>query len=320
MTVVVCGSCAFDHIMVFNGRFRDDIMPERVHALNVSFLIGDLNREYGGCAGNIAYNLRLVGVDASPYSAVGDDFQEYARHLERHGVCCEHLKTLDGEKTAGAYIITDLEGNQITAFHAGAMQRSHEIDVCDRAAMGILAPESREGMLLHARQMKDAGTPFVFDPGQGTPMFDGDDLDYFLDAADYVVSNDYEMGLIERKTGLGRERLAQRVRALVTTKGGEGSEIYADGRRFDIPAAPISRAADPTGCGDAYRAGLLYGLLERLDWETTGRMASLMGAIKVEHKGTQNHGFSVASFNERFERAFGRPGPLRDAAASAISG
>lgn len=310
MTVLVCGSLAFDHNMIFEGRFRDSILPDQLHNLNVSFLVGDKRHEFGGCAGNIAYNLHLIGLDALPQAAVGDDFGEYAKHVDALGICRDRVRALDGEHTAAAYILTDLDNNQITMFHAGAMQRSHEIDVQDGVDFGILAPEGREGMLLHARQMKDAGIPFMFDPGQGTPMFNAQELTHFIDLADYMVCNAYEMEFIARKLNLNNADIARRLRALVVTHSEHGSEIIADDRRYEIAAAPIETAADPTGCGDAYRAGLLRGLLAEMDWETTGQLASLMGAIKVERKGTQNHSFTQASFNERFERAFKRASPL----------
>ena len=310
MTVLACGSCAFDHIMVFQGRFRDSILPDQLHALNVSFLADDKRMEFGGCAGNIAYSLNLLGVDVLPQAAVGVDFGNYAKHFDAAGICRDQIKVLDDEHTASAFIITDLDGNQVTVFHAGAMHRSHQVDIRVGADIGILSPEGREGMLLHARQMKDAGIPFIFDPGQGTPMFTADELIHLIDLADYLTCNEYEMELIMRKTDLTRAVIARRLQALVVTRGGQGSEIVAAGRHYTIPAAPIEALVDPTGCGDAYRAGLICGMIAQLDWEVTGQVASLMGAFTVEKNGTQNHAFTKAVFNERFERAFGCPSPL----------
>lgn len=303
MTVLICGSMAFDNIMVFNDRFKNHILPDRVHNLNVSFMAEDKQVEFGGCAGNIAYNLNLLGVEAVPQATVGDDFSTYAQWMDECGISRSQIMELPGEHTSSAFIITDIDGNQVTAFHAGAMLRSHEIDVKGDIAIGILAPEGREGMLLHARQMKKAGIPFVFDPGQGTPMFTAAELDNFISDAGWLACNDYESRMICKMLNTEPAALAQRVNALIITRGGEGSDIYADGKHYRIPAAPVREAIDPTGCGDAYRAGLLYGLLHRLDWETTGRLASLMGAIKVECSGTQNHRFKRDEFNERFALA-----------------
>ena len=308
MSVLICGSIAYDTIMVFHDRFRNHILPEQVHILNVSFLVPEMRREFGGCAGNIAYGLKALGGDPLPMGTVGRDFEPYARWMDRWGIPRTHVKVLEDAYTAQAYITTDLDDNQITAFHPGAMTRSHEQRVQEARGveLGIVSPDGRDGMLEHAEQFAEAGIPFVFDPGQGMPLFDGQELLRFLELATWVTVNDYEARLMEERTGMDVERLARRVEAFVVTLGPRGSRIHAGGEVVEIPAAKPREVVDPTGCGDAYRAGLLRGLSLGLDWETTGRMASLMGAIKVETAGTQNYHVTPASFAERFREAFGR--------------
>ncbi len=308
MSALICGSFAYDTIMVFHDRFKNHILSEQVHILNVSFLVPDLRREYGGCAGNIAYNLSLLGGDGLPMGTVGSDFAPYAEWMDRNGIRRDHLRVIDDAYTAQAYITTDQDDNQITAFHPGAMNFSHHNRVTDVDGIGIgmVSPDGRQGMIEHAEQFAAAGIPFVFDPGQGMPMFDGDELLRFAEQATWMAFNDYEMRLMIERTGRSLEQLAGMVEAIVVTRGGEGSTIHVGDRRIDIPAAPIEAAVDPTGCGDAYRAGLLYGLMNDMDWETTGRIAALMGAIKIEHAGTQNHRFDREAFMARFEQAFGK--------------
>jgi adenosine kinase len=298
---------AFDTIMVFHDRFKNHILPEQVHILNVSFLVPELRREFGGCAGNIAYNLKLLGGEPLPMATVGQDFQPYAQWLSYCGVSQEFIRTVDDSYTAQAYITTDMDDNQITAFHPGAMSFAHLNTVpTDRGIrLGIVAPDGKDGMIEHARQFAEAEIPFIFDPGQGMPMFNGEELLQFVELADWITLNDYEAQLMQERTGLGPEQLARKVRALIVTKGGNGSLIYADGACLEIPPAKPKAVLDPTGCGDAYRAGLLYGLGEGLDWAATGRIASLMGAIKVETAGTQNHAFTPTEFRERYRDNFG---------------
>jgi adenosine kinase len=309
MTALICGSVAFDTVMVFEGRFRDHILPDRIHMLNVSFLAPAMRRNFGGCAGNIAYNLKLLGGDGLIMATVGHDFGPYEGWLRDCGIVTDHIRRLEGEFTAQAYITTDLDDNQITAFHPGAMNHSHLNTVPGDAGirLGIVSPDGRQGMLDHAAQFAAAGIPFVFDPGQGLPMFDGKDLLSLIDEATWVAVNDYEASLVAERTGLSLEQIAERVKALIVTRGAEGSQIFAGGRRLDIPAAKPRGLADPTGCGDAYRAGLLFGLQRGLDWPTTGRIASLMGAIKIEQHGTQHHRFTRAEFAERYQESFGQP-------------
>ena len=305
MHTLICGSIAYDTIMVFPGRFKEHILPEQLHILNVAFLVPDMRREFGGCAGNIAYNLHLLGGKALPMATVGKDFDAYSAWMEQTGVDQSMLKKLDDAYTAQAYITNDLDDNQITAFHPGAMSFSHQQDVPAKGiTLGTVSPDGRDGMLLHAKQFAEAGIPFIFDPGQGLPMFNGDDLKAFIDQATYVAVNDYEAEMIMAKTGLTLKQIGERVEALIVTRGGKGSEIYNKGKLYEIPCAKAESLADPTGCGDAYRGGLLYGLSNGLDWETTGRVASLMGAIKIERLGPQNHKFTPEGFRARFKEEF----------------
>ncbi|WP_126443794.1 carbohydrate kinase family protein [Sulfuricystis multivorans] len=307
MHTLICGSLAYDTIMVFNDRFKHHILPEQIHILNVAFLVPDMRREYGGCAGNIAYNLRLLEGRPLIMAAVGDDCEPYLARLKMLGLDATHVRRVPGTFTAQAFITTDLDDNQITAFHPGAMNHSHENRVGDAKGvnLGIVAPDGREGMLRHAREFHALGIPFVFDPGQGLPMFAGDELMEFLSLADYCCVNDYEAKLLCERTGRPLEALAREVRALVVTLGGNGSRIYAAGQTIDIPAVVPEAVLDPTGCGDAYRAGLLYGIQRGWNWEKTGRLASLMGAIKIAHRGGQNHKPTRAEIAARYRAAWG---------------
>jgi adenosine kinase len=307
MSALICGSVAYDTIMVFPDRFKNHILPDKVHILNVSFLVPEMRREFGGCAGNIAYNLKMLDGDPVPMATVGSDFGIYAEWLEQQGIHCGHIRTVEGSFTGQAFITTDQDDNQITAFHPGAMAFSHYNRVQDASGIriGIVSPDGREGMIHHAEQFADAGIPFIFDVGQGLPMFGGHELLRFLEQATYAAFNDYEAQLTAERTGLSLEQMAERVDALIVTRGGEGSVILTDGRRIEIPAVKPSAVVDPTGCGDAYRAGLLLGLEKGFDWETTGRIASLLGSIKIASPGTQNHRCTTETFTERFETAFG---------------
>ncbi len=306
MSTLICGSFAFDTIMLFSGRFKDHILPDQVHILNVSFLVPSLRREFGGCAGNIAYNLALLGGSPWPMATVGEDSQPYFDHLDRFGIDCRFVRRVPGTLTAQAFITTDLDDNQITAFHPGAMSQSH-LNRIDPAGvtLGILGPDGRDGMLQHAREMSDTGIPFIFDPGQGMPMFEAAELEWFVQRAHYLALNDYEAKLMVAKVGSDLESLAKRLKSVVVTLGGQGSRIYVDGAIVEIPVAPAREIKDPTGCGDAYRAGLLYGISHGLDWPTTGRLASVMGALKIEQPGAQRHTPSRAQIEERFTEAFG---------------
>ncbi len=308
MSVLICGSLAFDNIMVFPDRFKNHILPEKIHILNVSFLVPEMRREFGGCAGNIAYNLRLLGAEPIPVGTVGGDFEPYAAWMDQCGISRAQIRRIDEAYTAQAFITTDLDDNQITAFHPGAMNYSHQVEIPrgDGIELGILSPDGRDGMLRHAQQFVAARIPFIFDPGQGMPMFDGEELTAFIDQANRVTVNDYEWQLMQDRTGLNEGELMDRVEALVVTLGGEGARIYSKGACYQIPAAKPAAVKDPTGCGDAFRAGLLYGLARGYDWETTGRIAALLGAIKIEHHGTQNHAFTMQAFRQRFRENFDR--------------
>ncbi len=307
MTALICGSMAYDTVMVFEGRFREHILPDRIHVLNVSFLAPSMRRNFGGCAGNIAYNLRLLGGAGLIMATVGHDFGPYANWLGERGIELTHVRVVPEEFTAQAFITTDLDDNQITAFHPGAMNHSHlnQVSAAAGVRFGIVAPDGRQGMLDHAAQFAAAGIPFIFDPGQGLPMFNGEELRALVEQASYVAVNDYEGSMLSERTGWTAEQIAARVKALIVTRGGEGSWIYANGEKLSVPVAPATKLADPTGCGDAYRAGLLYGLQRGLDWATTGRVASLAGSIKMEHHGTQQHRYTMAEFAARYRASFG---------------
>jgi len=302
---LICGSLAYDTIMVFGDRFANHILPDKIHMLSVSFLVPQLRREYGGCAGNIAYNLALLGDAGLPMATVGRDFAPYRDWMAASGVPADHVRTVDSELTAQAFITTDLDDNQITAFHPGAMQHSHLNHVGDAAgiALGIVAPDGREGMIRHAEQFAAAGIPFIFDPGQGLPMFGREELERFIAQARWVTLNDYEWQLVQQKTGWTERQLVGRVAALIVTHGAAGSTIHTRDGALRIPAAPVSAVVDPTGCGDAYRAGLIHGLLRGLDWQTTGHIAAVLGAIKIESRGTQNHRFTREGFERRLAAA-----------------
>jgi adenosine kinase len=311
MSVLICGSMAFDNIMVFNGKFQDHILPDQVHILNVAFLVPELRREFGGCAGNIAYNLKMIAAkpEEEPVimATVGEDSDTYFERLSSLGLDAKHVAMIPETFTAQAFITTDLNDNQITAFHPGAMNSAHVNHVADATdvKLGIVAPDGREGMLQHAREFAEAGVPFIFDPGQGLPMFSGEELMDFISMADYVAVNDYEARLLQDKTGQKMEDLAKLVQALVVTRGAEGSYIYADGQRLDIPSVKADKVIDPTGCGDAYRAGLLFGIVNKLDWEDVGRLAGIMGSIKIAHSGAQNHRLTRDEIGELYGKHFG---------------
>ena len=307
MSTLICGSIAYDTIMVFRDQFKNHILPDKLHILNVAFLVPDMRREFGGCAGNIAYNLQLLGGDPLIMATVGDDHAPYTARLDSLGLTRAHVRHVTGSYTAQAFITTDLDDNQITAFHPGAMNFSHENHVHDAkdVRLGIVAPDGRDGMLQHAREFHAAGIPFIFDPGQGLPMFNGQELLDFVKLATYVTVNDYEAQLLQERTGKRIEALAKDVKALIVTLGAKGSEIYAGGKKYDIPCARPEAVLDPTGCGDAFRAGLLYGINNGMDWAVTGRLASLLGALKIAQRGPQNHSFTRDSIAALYRAQFG---------------
>jgi adenosine kinase len=349
---LICGSVAYDTILVFPDRFQAHLLPDKLHMLNVSFLVPEMRREFGGCAANIAYSLHLLGDAGWVMATAGQDFAPYRERMLAQGICVDFIKVVDGTFTAQAFITTDLDDNQITAFHPGAMQYAHLNTVSAAAgrdpatagaaaqggvpaahggqaaaqggvpaahggqaaaretadyevALGIVAPDGRQAMLEHAAQFKAANIPFIFDPGQGLPMFGAEELALFIEQATWVAVNDYEWQMMQQKTGLTAAAVVAQVDALIVTRGAEGSEIHTKERTLTIPAVKPRTVIDPTGCGDAYRAGLIHGLLQGLDWQATGRLASLLGSIKIESRGPQNHDFTRAEFERRYHESFG---------------
>lgn len=307
MKTLITGSMAYDTIFVFEDKFQNHILPEQTHMLNVSFFVPEMRRYQGGCAGNIAYNLKMLGGEPIIMATVGEDFSPYAKRLADYDISDEHITMIDDQFTAQAFIINDIDNNQVNAFHPGAMNFAHQNKVTDVAGveLGIVSPDGRDAMIEHATQFNEAGIPFFFDPGQGLPMFGGEELIRFCDQADYLILNDYESHMLMDKSGQSLDEIASRVRVLVVTKGAQGSVVYVDGDTIDIATAPISEAKDPTGCGDAYRAGMMFGLSKGCDWKTNAQIGALCGAIKVESAGTQKHSFTPEQFSERYQRSFG---------------
>ena len=306
-TTLICGSLAFDKIMQYKGRFGETLLADQLHKVNVSFLVPTLRTEYGGCSANIAYNLNMLGGDPLIMATIGQDGGEYLERFESMGISTRAIKRIGHAYTAQCFVTADLDNNQINAFHPGAMEFSHENNVADNGdlRLAIIAPDGRDGMLQHARDCAAQGVPFMFDPGQQLPMFNGEELRTFIGQATYLAANDYEFEMVMERTGWTQEDIASRLEALIITRGDKGSEIYAKGARHDIPCVTADAVVDPTGCGDAYRAGLLFGIVNGFDWPTTGRLASVMGALKIAHQGGQNHVATKAQIAERFEAAFG---------------
>ena len=291
MAAIICGSLAFDTIMTFEGRFAEQIMPEQLHILNVSFLVPGLRREYGGCAGNIAYSLTQLGGSALPMATVGNDGLDYVAHLRNKGISTEFIRELTDTYTAQAMIMTDRDNNQITAFHPGAMSQAHLSEVVARhdIKIGIISPDGRDAMLQHAAQFKDAGIPFVFDPGQGLPMFNGDELTQFVDLATWVTVNDYEGRMLSERTGLDNKALSRRVEGLVVTLGADGCEVWVDGDMTLVAPVKATQLVDPTGCGDAFRGALLFGLEKGWSLAMCCELGNRVGAHKIATPGCQNY-------------------------------
>jgi len=306
MTILVCGSLAYDTIMVFPDQFKKHILPDQLHILNVSFMVPDMRREYGGTGGNIAYNLKLLGEDPWLMATAGQDFGPYAARLAQLGISDRYVRLLDDQFTAQAFITTDIDDNQIIAFHPGAMSQSHLNRIADvnGARLGIVSPDGRQGMIEHARDFAAAGIRYVFDPGQGLPMFSGAELLDLMAGASALTVNDYEARVVEQKTGKGVAELARMMEAVVVTRGAEGSSVYTAGRQVDVPVVPAEDLVDPTGCGDAYRSGLLYGMARDWSWEKSARLACVMGSIKIAHRGGQNHRPAREVIARRFREAF----------------
>jgi adenosine kinase len=306
-TTLICGSLAFDKIMQYEGRFGETLLADQLHKLSVSFLVPTLRTEYGGCSANIAYNLNMLGGDPLIMATIGQDGGEYLERFAQLGISTRAIKKIGHAYTAQCFVTADLDNNQINAFHPGAMQFSHENNVADTGALrvAIIAPDGRDGMIKHAKDCFDQNVPFMFDPGQQLPMFSGAELLTFIEQATYVAANDYEVEMLMDRTGLTLPQIAEKLEALIVTRGEKGSEIYTGGERFEIPCVTATAVVDPTGCGDAFRAGLLYGIVNEMDWPTTGRLASLMGAIKIAHQGGQNHVDTADGIAAKFEKAFG---------------
>ncbi|HEY0061741.1 MAG TPA: carbohydrate kinase family protein [Telluria sp.] len=306
-TTLICGSLAFDKIMQYHGRFGETLLADQLHKVNVSFLVPTLRTEYGGCAANIAYNLKMLGGDPLIMATIGQDGGEYLERFETLGISTRAIRKIGHAYTAQCFVTADLDNNQINAFHPGAMQFSHESNVADAGSLrvAIIAPDGRDGMLKHAKDCAEQKIPFMFDPGQQLPMFSGAELIEFINEASYVAANDYEFEMLMDRTGLTLPDIAGRLDALIITRGEKGSEIYANGERHEIACVKADAVVDPTGCGDAFRAGLLFGIVNGYDWPTTGRLASVMGAIKIAHTGGQNHVATAAQIADKFESAFG---------------
>jgi len=291
MPILVCGSLAFDTIMTFEGRFAEQILPSQLHILNVSFLVPALRREYGGCAGNIAYGLRQLGAHAVPLATLGNDGQEYLERLRSLGVDTAHVNSAIESYTAQAMIMTDRDNNQITAFHPGAMSMAHENRVPARTdiSVAIISPDGRDAMLTHAQQLHAAGVPFVFDPGQGLPMFNGDELKQFIELATWITVNDYEGKMLSDRTGWSFEDIASRVRGLIVTLAEHGCEVWEGGQKTMVPGVKATEVVDPTGCGDAFRAALLHGLEQGWSLARCAELGNRMGAAKISTRGGQNY-------------------------------
>jgi adenosine kinase len=291
MASIICGSLAFDTIMNFEGQFSDQILPDQLHNLNVSFLVPSLRRDFGGCAGNIAYSLQALGGVALPMATVGTDGDDYLQRLRTLGISTEYVKKVDETYTAQAMIMTDKANNQITAFHPGAMMQAHLTRIEARAdvKLGIISPDGRDAMLQHAEQFNAAGIPFVFDPGQGLPMFDGAELTRFVEQSTWVTVNDYEGKMLSDRTGLSSEEISRRVEGLVVTLGSEGCEVWVDGVKTLVPAQKAVEVVDPTGCGDAFRGALLFGLEQGWPLVRCAELGTKLGALKIAQRGPQNY-------------------------------
>ena len=308
MTSLICGSLAYDTLMSFPDRFSDSLLADQLHNINVSFLVPTMRREFGGCAGNIAYSLKMLGGDPLIMATLGSDGEPYLERLAELNISSQHVTTIKTAYTAQAFITTDQDNNQITAFHPGAMSYSHQNriqDIDKKIALAIIAPDGRDAMLQHANDCSVKGIPFIFDPGQGLPMFSKEELRRFVDQATYVTVNDYEASMLMQVTGWSHADIASRVTAFIVTLGEHGAKIYATTGNTDIPSVKAGQVIDPTGCGDAFRAGLIYGLTSGKDLATSARLGSLMGAIKIAHQGPQTHALTASEIQQRFSQEFG---------------
>jgi adenosine kinase len=291
MASLICGSLAFDTIMDFEGRFAEQILPDQLHILNVSFLVPALRRDFGGCAGNIAYSLKVLGGTPLPMATLGTDAADYLQRLNTMGISTEYVRQVEGSYTAQAMIMTDRDNNQITAFHPGAMMQAHTTQIEKRSdiKLAIISPDGRDAMVQHAEQLKAADIPFVFDPGQGLPMFDGADLNRFIDQATWVTVNDYEGKMLSDRTGLSHADISRRVQGLIVTLGAEGCEVWIDGEKTVVPPVKAAAVVDPTGCGDAWRGALLFGLEQGWSLAKCAALGNQVGALKIAQRGPQNY-------------------------------
>ncbi len=308
MSALICGSLAYDTIMVFPDRFKEHILPDKVHMLNVAFLVPEMRREFGGVAGNIAYNLKLLGSNPYPMATVGEDFGPYRERFEKFGIPLDYVQVISDQFTPQAFITTDLDDNQITAFHPGAMMfstRNQILEVDNDIRIGLVGPDSREGMIQHSLQFTERGIPHIFDLGQAMPLFQGDDLREFIDRAQWVIVNDYEAEVVQERTGWSAQQISEHLEAYIVTHGPKGSTIFTREGSTLIKTPKVEKVIDPTGCGDAYRAGLIHGILNDMDLPTSCRIGSLMGSIKIRHQGPQNHTFSMVEFQQLFFEEFG---------------
>jgi len=306
--ILICGSIAYDSIMVFQDQFKNHILPDQIHNLNICFYVPEMKKNFGGTAGNIAYNLKLLRSNPLIMATHGDDFELYSNWLDSLGISKKYMKKITGMFTAQAFITTDQDDNQITAFHPGAMIQAHTNSIAnveDSIDLAIIAPDGRDAMIQHAQQCYKANIPFIFDPGQGLPMFTAEELITFIEQASYIAVNDYEAKLLQDKTGLTVEKITSKVKAFIVTKGAHGSEIYTDDEMIKIDAIKASNLVDPTGCGDAFRSGLIYGISVGWDWHKTGKLASVMGAIKIGFEGGQNHQPTIHEIEALFGQVLG---------------
>jgi adenosine kinase len=309
--VLVCGSMAFDTIAVFEGRFKEHILPDRIHSLSVSFLVPSMRKEFGGCSGNIAYNLKLLGGNPVPVATVGEDAGDYLERLSRLGIDTRHVKVIPETFTAQCFITTDLDDNQITAFHPGAMSHAAENDLTGTSAQwAIVAPDAKEGMFAHAQRLNAAGIPFIFDLGQAMPLYDGADLQRMLGMAQALTVNDYEASVVEQRTGKTIAELARGLRAVVVTRGADGATLWTEGTEHTIAPVRAQAVVDPTGCGDAHRAGLLHGLTSGWSWLDSCKLANVMGAIKIASRGPQNHQPTHEEIGKLLQQAYGLKLPV----------
>jgi len=304
--VLVCGSIAFDTIAVFEGHFKDHILADSIQSLSVSFFVPTMRKEYGGCAGNIAYNLKLLGGHPVPVGTVGSDAADYIAYMDQLGIDTGLVRVLPDMFTPQCFITNDLDNNQIASFHPGAMVHSADNDLSGTdAAWGIVAPDAKEGMFAHARRLNARNIPFVFDLGQAMPLFSGSDIDEMLQLAQVLTANDYEASVVEQRTGRSMRQIAESLRAVVITRGAQGATLYADGKQTAIEPIRVDAVVDPTGCGDAHRAGLLYGLVRQWDIADACRLANVMGSIKIASRGPQNHRPARADIDAVLERHYG---------------